>query len=343
MSDEFLEHLFQPFERAQDSTTSRIAGTGLGMAITKNIVDLMSGDIQVESVKGEGSVFTVTIPVQLQDACQEAVPEEWIGIHSLVVDDDRQTCENAAELLVNMGLRAEFVTEGRSAVARVIQAKNTTDPFSLVIIDWKMPDMDGVETARRIRQEVGPEIPVIILTAYDWSEIEREARAAGVTSFISKPFYRSKICYLLNEISGETHMAEVSHVSDAQDHTGCHILLVEDNDINREIARILIEETGAEVEEAVDGAEAVRKISQAKEGYYDLIFMDIQMPNMNGYEATRALDRHDTANVPIIAMTANAFDEDIRLALRAGMDAHFAKPLEVRKLEQILNRYLPQK
>ncbi|MEW4411691.1 response regulator [Clostridium sp. AN503] len=346
MDSEFLEHLFQPFERAQDSTTSRIAGTGLGMAITKNIVNLMSGDIQVESVQGSGSVFTVTMPMQLQDACQEAVPQEWIGIHSLVVDDDRQTCENAAELLVDMGLRAEFATEGRSAVERVIQAKNTPDPFSLVIIDWKMPDMDGVETARRIRQEVGPEIPVIILTAYDWSEIEREAREAGVTSFISKPFYRSKICYLLNEISGETQMAEAPSVSAARDHTGCRILLVEDNDINREIARILIEETGAEVEEAFDGAEAVQKISQAKEGYYDLIFMDIQMPNMNGYEATRAiraLGREDMAEIPIIAMTANAFDEDIRLALRSGMDAHFAKPLEVRKLEQILNRYLPQK
>ncbi len=165
MSREFLEHLFQPFERAKDSTNSRIAGTGLGMAITKNIVDLMSGDIQVESTPGTGSAFTVMLPMQLQDACQEAVPGEWLGIHSLVVDDDLQTCENAADLLVSLGLRAEFVTDGRSAVAKVVEAKDTPDPFELVIIDWKMPDMDGVETARRIRQEVGPEIPVFMLTA----------------------------------------------------------------------------------------------------------------------------------------------------------------------------------
>ena len=344
MSGEFLEHLFQPFERASDSS-DRAPGTGLGMAITRNIVDLMSGDIQVESRPGEGSCFTVMLPLQLQNARQEDVPEEWLGVHSLIVDDDRQTCENAAALLEDMGLRPEFVTEGEEAVRRVVRAKGTPDPFTLVIIDWKMPGMDGVEATRRIRREVGDEIPVIILTAYDWSEIEHEAREAGVTAFISKPFYRSKLCYLLNEISGEI-LTEAQCPYPDRDYGGRRILLVEDNDINREIARILLEERGIRVEEACDGVQAVRMVSESAPGYYDMIFMDVQMPNMNGYEATRAirsLDRADTARLPIVAMTANAFDEDVRTALRAGMDAHFAKPIEIVKLEQMLYRYLPGK
>ena len=235
------------------------------MAITRNIVDLMSGDIQVESRPGEGSRFTVMLPLQLQNARQEDVPEEWLGVHSLIVDDDRQTCENAAALLEDMGLRPEFVTEGAEAVCRVIQAKDTPDPFTLVIIDWKMPGMDGVEATRRIRREVGDEIPVIILTAYDWSEIEYDAREAGVTAFISKPFYRSKLCYLLNEISGET-LAEGQDVSPVRDYGGRRILLVEDNDINREIARILLEERGIRVEEACDGARAVQMVSVIRAG-----------------------------------------------------------------------------
>ena len=344
MSGEFLEHLFQPFERASDSS-DKASGTGLGMAITRNIVDLMSGDIQVESRPGEGSCFTVMLPLQLQNARQEDVPEEWLGVHSLIVDDDRQTCENAAALLEDMGLRPEFVTEGEEAVRRVVRAKGTPDPFTLVIIDWKMPGMDGVEATRRIRREVGDEIPVIILTAYDWSEIEYEARKVGVTAFISKPFYRSKLCYLLNEISGEI-LTEAQCPYPDRDYGGRRILLVEDNDINREIARILLEERGIRVEEACDGVQAVRMVSESEPGYYDMIFMDVQMPNMNGYQATRAirsLDRADTARLPIVAMTANAFDEDVRTALRAGMDAHFAKPIEIVKLEQMLYRYLPGK
>ena len=344
MSGDFLEHLFQPFERAADSA-DKASGTGLGMAITRNIVDLMSGDIQVESRPGEGSRFTVMLPLQLQNARQEDVLEEWLGVHSLIVDDDRQTCENAAALLEDMGLRPEFVTEGAEAVCRVIQAKDTPDPFTLVIIDWKMPGMDGVEATRRIRREVGDEIPVIILTAYDWSEIEYDAREAGVTAFISKPFYRSKLCYLLDEISGET-LTEGQDLSPVRDYGGRRILLVEDNDINREIARILLEERGIRVEEACDGARAVQMVSESAPGYYDMIFMDVQMPIMDGYEATRAirsLDRADTARLPIVAMTANAFDEDVRTALRAGMDAHFAKPIEIAKLEQMLYRYLSEK
>lgn len=343
MSREFMDKLFQPFERAQDSTSSKISGTGLGMAITKNIVDLMNGDIMVDSEPGKGSVFTVTLPLKLQDAPKEEVPEEWLGVHSLIVDDDLQTCENAADLLESMGFRVKFVTEGRTAVRCVVEAKDSPDPYELVIIDWKMPDMDGVEAARRIRAEVGPDIPVIVLTAYDWSEIESEAREAGVTAFLSKPFYRSKICYLLSELSGEKEMVEQQSLVSHSDFTDARVLIVEDNEINREIAYTFITEMGLEVEEAYDGKEALEKFAESPSGYYDLILMDIQMPVMNGYDCTRAirsLKRPDASVIPIVAMTANAFEDDVRSALRAGMNAHLAKPLDVKVLEDTIYKYL---
>lgn len=346
MSEEFQRKLFQPFERAQDSTSSKIAGTGLGMAITKNIVDMMSGDILVESSPGKGSVFTVTMPMRPENAKKEEVPEEWIGVHSLIVDDDRQTCENAVELLDNMGLRAQFVTDGRTAVSLVAEARDTSDPYQLVIIDWKMPDMDGVEAARRIRGEVGPDIPVIILTAYDWAEIEGEAREAGVTAFLAKPFYRSKICYLLSELSGEKDIPEPVLTGRTADYKDKRVLLTEDNEINREIARELVGECGALIEEACNGEEAVRMVKEAEEGYYDLILMDIQMPKMDGYEAARtirALNRRDVKILPIVAMTANAFAEDVQAAYRAGMNAHLAKPIDLNELGRILNTYLSER
>lgn len=341
MEPSFLEHIFQPFERARDHAGMRVAGTGLGMAITKNIIDLMNGDIHVESSPGKGSVFTISIPLKLQDAPKEQVPEAWLGINSLIVDDDRQTCLNAVELLRDMGLRACFVTDGETGVRYVADAKDTKDPYELIIIDWKMPGMDGVETARRIRENVGEAVPVIILTAYDWSEIECEAREAGVTAFISKPFYRSKMCYLLRGLDGSA--GEDKRTEKRLDYKGKRILLVEDNEINREIAGTLIREMGIMVEEAVDGGEAVDKVMRSEEGYYDLIFMDIQMPVMDGYQAARAirgLERRDVCCMPIIAMTANAFEEDVRAAIRAGMNAHFSKPIDLDALESLLSRYL---
>ena len=320
-----------------------MTGTGLGMAITKNIIDLMSGDIQVESSPGKGSVFTVTLPLKLQDVSQDETPLKWIGIHSLVVDDDREICENAAQLLESMGLRASFVTDGETAVKYAAEAKDTSDPVELALIDWKMPGMDGVETARRIRKETGPDIPVIILTAYDWTDIESEARVAGVTALLSKPFYCSKICYLLKELDGDAEPLEQKRFGDKPDYTGKRILIAEDNDLNREISRTMVTEMGIQAEEAVDGGEAVKKVAQSPEGYYDLILMDIQMPVMNGYEASRAiraLDREDVTSLPIIAMTADAFEEDVRNAKRAGMDRHFAKPIDVKAFEQMLYEYL---
>ena len=343
MSPEFLDKLFLPFERVQDSTHSKTTGTGLGMAITKNIVDIMSGDIQVKSELGKGSTFTVTLPLRLQNAPQEEIPGEWLGIHCLITDDDMQTCKNVTELLEDIGLRAEFTTEGMRAVSLAAQAMDSMDPFELMIIDWKMPDIDGVEITRRIRKIAGNEVPIIILTAYDWSDIEDEAREAGVTAFLAKPFYRSKICYLLRELEEEKNPVEYKEMGDSRDFQGKRVLLAEDNLLNREIARTLIEEMGADVEEACDGEEAVLKVSRSEEGYYSLILMDVQMPVMNGYEATKAirnLDRKDAARIPIVAMTANAFEDDRQEALRSGMNDHFSKPIDVKALEKLLDQYL---
>lgn len=343
MDKEFLEKLFQPFERAQNTTTSKITGTGLGMAITKNIIDLMNGGIQVTSSPDEGSTFIVSLPLQVQDAEKENIPDEWLDVHSLIIDDDLQICESAAELLEDMGLRAQFVTEGEEAVRLVVEAKDTPDPFQLVIVDWKMPGMDGIEVARRIRAEVGMDIPVIILSAYDWSEIEGDAMQAGVTTFLSKPFYRSKVCLLLHELSEDTTAFKDLHFVEKSVYTGKRLLLVEDNDLNREIANELISTTGIWIEEACDGEEAVKKVAESPEGYYDLILMDVQMPKIDGYEATRlirGMNRTDVGKLPIIAMTANAFAEDAQEALRSGMNAHFAKPIDLKALEQLMERYL---
>lgn len=339
MSREFTEKLFQPFERAKEHTSSKIVGTGLGMAITKNIIDMLNGEIQVDSTLGKGSVFTVIIPLKIQNAPQEEIPQKWQGVRGLIVDDDIQTCENTAELLGGMGLRAEYVTGGVEAVSRVIEAKNAQDPFEIIIIDWQMPEMDGVEATRRIREEIGQDIPVVILTSYDWSEIETEARNLGVTAFWAKPFYQSKICYLLKSLDGEEETQEETEEPEKPDYSEMRLLLVEDNEINREIARELIEETGIQIEEACDGEEAVRKVAESGEHYYNLILMDVQMPKMDGYEATkaiRAMNRGDVADVPIVAMTANVFEEDIRAAHRAGMNAHFAKPIDLKEFERLL-------
>lgn len=341
MDKAFMEKLFEPFERASDTTASKIAGTGLGLAITKNLVELVNGEILAESQPGKGSVFTVTLPLRIQEASQEDVPVQWAGLRTLVVDDEGQDCEIAVELLNGMGLRAQYVTESTAAVTVMAQALEAGDPFQLVMVDWKMPEMDGVEVIRQIRSwEADTEIPIVVLTAYDWSDIEYEAKDAGATAFLSKPFYRSKFVYLLNSLKEEPAAKEVRACSD---YSGRRLLLVEDHELNREIARMLIGQNGIQIEEACDGEEAVKKVRESEEGYYDIILMDVQMPKMDGYEATRAireLARRDTADMPIIAMTANAFEEDVRAALRAGMDAHLSKPIDTQRLNRMLSKYL---
>ena len=236
--------------------------------------------------------------------------------------------------------------DGASAIKLVTEANISSDPFELLIIDWKMPNMDGIEVTRRIREEIKQSIPIIILTAYDWLEIEHEPKEAGVTAFLSKPFYRSKICYLLNELDEEKEVIEIKDTSPAPAFNGKRILLVEDNLLNLEIAHTLIEEMGITVEDACDGEEAVQKIIDSNEYYYNLILMDIQMPKMDGYEATkviRKLNKKDTKDIPIIAMTANAFEEDKLTALQAGMTEHFSKPIDADELEKLLKYHLLQK
>ncbi len=344
MSQEFLKNIFSPFEREQTSTVSKTQGTGLGMSITKSIVDMMGGTITVTSEKGKGSEFVVNLQLRLQNAPKE--PEripELEGTPALVVDDDFNTCDSVTNMLLQIGMRAEWTMSGKEAVLRTKQAVERGDTFSVYIIDWLMPDMNGVEVARRIRQEVGDEAPIIILTAYDWSEIEKEAQEAGVTAFCSKPLFMSDLRKTLIRACNSESEWEPPEEKIVRDYSGKRLLLVEDNELNREIATEMLKDAGFVIEEAEDGKIAVEMVSKAEPGYYALVLMDIQMPVMDGYEAAREIRKlpvPELANIPIVAMTANAFEEDKKLAFDSGMDDHVAKPIDVEKLMEILNRIL---
>lgn len=342
MSKEFMDKIYDPFERAGTAEAQKAEGTGLGMSITKNIVDLMNGSIYVDSEWGKGSTFTVTLHFQLQEHEQEKLDEALMGLRVLVVDDDEDTCQDAVDTLEEIGMESEYVTGGEEAVDRVTQAHAAGSGFHAVLMDWKMPGMDGVEATRRIRQEVGRDVPVIILTAYDWEEIEEEAVAAGVTAFLAKPLFRSELCSILNHLRNGRSMTD-DRDQDNGKLRGSRILLVEDNELNREIARELLADTGAVIEEACDGVEAVEKMAASPEEYYSMIITDIQMPHMDGYEAARAiraLDRRDALTIPIIAMTANAFAEDVERVRAAGMNGHIAKPVDTQVLYDMVGKWI---
>lgn len=341
MSPEFQQHIFEAFSREDSSTVSGIQGTGLGMAITKNLVDMMGGKIAVHSEEGKGSEFIVDLRFALSD---EAVQHEKIpqlqGLRALVADDDANTCLNTGRMLREIGMRPEWTISGKEAVIRAQDALDQGDEFSVYIIDWLMPDMNGVETVRRIRRIVGNDKPIIILTAYDWADIEEEAREAGVSAFCSKPIFMSE---LRDALTRPFHVKQELPAAVHQGFIDKKILLVEDNALNQEIAQSILQENGFHVELANDGTEAVDKVAHAAPGQYDLILMDIQMPKMDGYEATRrirALPDGAQAGVPIVAMTANAFAEDKRAALEAGMNGHIAKPIEIPKLMETLKEIL---
>ena len=344
MDEAFLKTIFDPFTRSENSVSRNIEGTGLGMSITRNIVRLMEGDIQVESQVGVGSRFTVQIHLKLQDLEAEDV-EELANLRILVADDDKDSCIAACEILEGIGMQAEWVSSGEEAVLRTRKSHEEGDDFAAVILDWKMPGKDGIETAREIRQQVGDGVPIIILSAYDWTEVEDRARDAGIQAFIEKPLFRSRLVYALKSVlsrdDGKKQMEmEELHQAGFQ---GKRVLLVEDNELNREISEELLTAIGVEVEQAEDGKQAVEKVQSSSPYHYDLIFMDIQMPVMNGYEAARrirSLDREDTGKVPIIAMTANAFADDVKEAYDAGMNDHVAKPVEVAKLVEVLQKWL---
>ena len=339
MSEEFQKHIFEEFSREESSTVSGIQGTGLGMSITKNIVDLMGGTIALTSEPGKGTEFIVTLCFTRSG--QKAEPKQLPqleGLRALVADDDTNTCLNVSTMLSKIGMRPEWTISGKEAVIRTKYAVEQGDAFSVYIIDWLIPDMNGIEIVRQIRKVIGNRCPIIILTAYDWADIEDEARAAGVTAFCEKPLFLSELRRVLAEPFRAEPASKPAQPT-AADLKGKKLLLVEDNELNREIALEILKEAGFVVDTAEDGAVAVQKIKQAAPGQYDLILMDIQMPNLDGYEATRqirALPDAEKASIPIFAMTANAFEEDRQNALAAGMNGHIAKPLDVPHLLRVL-------
>ena len=345
MSPEFAKKIFEPFERERTSTVSRIQGTGLGMAITKNIVDMMGGTIEVQTAQGKGSEFIICVPMRTQ---AEHRPVEKIteleGLKALVVDDDFNTCDSVTKMLVKVGMRAEWTLSGKEAVLRARQSIEMSDVYHAYIIDWRLPDMNGIEVTRQIRS-LHDDTPIIILTAYDWSDIEVEAKAAGVTAFCSKPMFMSDLRETLMSALGQklTDASQELLPEEDADFKDRHILLVEDNELNREIAQEILREYGFRVDTAENGAVAVEKVRTAAPGSYDLVLMDVQMPVMDGYTATRqirALEDPALAGIPILAMTANAFDEDRRNAMESGMNGFLSKPIVIGDLVQELHKIL---
>ena len=345
MSPEFVQKIFSPFERERTSTVSRTQGTGLGMAITKNIVDMMGGTIEVQTEQGKGTEFIVRLPFRIQPEHHRTEKiAELEGLKALVVDDDFNTCDSVTKMLVKVGMRSEWTLSGKEAVLRARQSMELGDAFHAYIIDWRLPDMNGIEVTRQIRS-LGDDTPIIILTAYDWSDIEVEARAAGVTAFCAKPLFMSDIRETLLAAIGQKQAETEDSILPAagSNFKDRCILLVEDNELNREIAMEILNEYGFLVDTAENGAVAVEKMKKSSPGDYDLVLMDVQMPVMNGYEGTkqiRALDNPALAEITILAMTANAFDEDRKKALECGMDGFLSKPIVIEELITTLQNNL---
>ncbi len=344
MSEEFVAHIFEPFEREKTSTISGIQGTGLGMAITKNIVDMMNGTIKVESRQNVGTEVTVTFTFRLNSEVRE--PKDILELNdcrALVIDDDFNTCDSVSYMLGQLGMRAEWTLSGKEAVLRTRQASMRGDSYSVYVVDWLLPDMNGIEVTRRIRKEAGRDVPVIILTAYDWADIEEEAAEAGVTAFCSKPLFLSELrnC-LISVMDGDENKKKRKENKGHKHHTG-RILLAEDNELNQEIAVAILGDAGFVTDVAKNGQIAVDMLENSRPGYYQLVLMDVQMPVMNGYEATRVirrLENRELASIPILAMTANAFEEDKREAVHCGMNGHIAKPIDIEKLFDMLDEVL---
>ena len=341
MSPEFQKIMFEPFSRADDQRTTRIQGTGLGMAITRNIVNLMNGSIKVDSALNRGTKITVTIFLKLQESEKEQ-EKELAELPVLVVDDDKICCESTVATLSEIGIAGEWVLSGKEAVQRCYEHHEKKEDYFAIILDWKMPEMDGIETARQIRKRIGSDITIILLSSFEFSEIEEEAKAAGVDAFIAKPLFRSRLTATLRRFVSEKKEKTARDYLESADYSGKRILLVEDNELNREITSEILQMTGVEVEYAENGKIAVEKVLNAPANRYDLAFMDIQMPVMNGYEATAAIRglSGERGQLPIVAMTANAFAEDVQMAKNAGMNGHIAKPLDVKKLSEILKKWL---
>ncbi len=341
MSEEFLETIYDPFVRANNTTVSKIQGTGLGMAITKNLVDLMGGTIQVQSKLGEGSVFTVNIDFRFAKTTNDPAFWEHHHIeHILAVDDEEDICVSICDAMAETGVEVSYTTSGEKALAMVQEAGGSGQPYDLVLLDWQMPGMDGVETTRKIRESVGQALPVLVLTAYDWENIEEEAKNAGINAFLSKPFFVSSLQQTIEQLWGEqSGNADAEGEGDSLE--GISFLVAEDNEINAELLQELLKTEGASTDLATNGQEALDKFTASAPGTYDMILMDVQMPIMDGYEAVRQIrksDHPEAKTIPIAAMTANAFAEDVANATAAGMDAHLAKPINMALLKQTVLR-----
>ena len=343
MSKEFQEHIFDAFTREQTVTKSGIQGTGLGMAISKNIIDMMGGTITVKSEAGKGSEFVVSIECKIAPGIVKYKPvPELQGARALVVDDDTDSCMSVCKMLRDIEMDADWTTSGKEAVIRAKEAFDMKKEFKAYIIDWQLPDLNGIETVRRIRKVIGDDTPIIILTAYDWTDIAQEAREAGVTAFVSKPLFLSELrTVLTRQATGSENRKREDDEKKKKRYAGKHVLLVEDNELNREIATAILEDAGLIVDSVADGTDAVARMGVAKDSEYDLILMDIQMPKMDGYTATReirTLASNKKANIPIIAMTANAFEEDKKKAFQSGMNAHIAKPITIEVILHTLDQ-----
>ena len=344
MSQEFVEHIFEPFERERNSTISKIQGTGLGMAITKNIVDMMNGSISVTSEQGVGSEFKVSFTFRLHaEKKEDLILPELKDCRALVVDDDFNTCDSVSYMLGQLGMHAEWTLSGKEAVLRSHQALTRDAGYSVYIVDWLLPDMNGIEVTRRIRKEIGENVPIIVLTAYDWSDIEEEAKEAGVTAFCNKPLFLSELRACLHSVMQPTAQGDKADEKENRPHHTGRILLAEDVEMNQELAVVILENAGFSVDVADNGQIAFDMVAKSEPGYYQAVLMDVQMPVMDGYEATkriRKLENHELASIPIIAMTANAFTEDREEALKVGMNGHIAKPIDVQVLFETLEKIL---
>lgn len=344
MSSEFVSHIFEPFEREDRESIGGIQGTGLGMAITKNIIDMMNGSIEVTSEQGVGTEFKVNLSFRIEEKSKESweIPQ-LKNCRALVVDDDFNTCDSVSCMLGQLGLRAEWTLSGKEAVLRTHQASMRKDSYGVYIIDWLLPDVNGIEVTRRIRNEMGDDVPVIVLTAYDWVDIEEEAKEAGVTAFCSKPLFMSELNECLHSIVDISKKSKEREEAEHVKISAGRILLAEDNELNQEIAVTILEGEGFQVDVAGNGKLAVEMLERAKPDYYQVVLMDVQMPVMNGYEATksiRKLKNQKIASIPIIAMTANAFEEDKQQAMQSGMNGHIAKPINISKLFETLETVL---
>ena len=344
MSEDYLKIIFDPFTREETRSTYGIQGTGLGMPITKNLVDLMGGSIHVESELGKGSTFTVELELRIpEEAVRETDPKFWTDhrlSRMIVADDDEQICKNIVKTMAKTGVLTDYATDGKTAVQMMRSAREAGQPYDLILLDWQMPTLDGMETTRLIRKNYSDKIPIILLTAYDWSEIEQEAAEIGITHFMSKPFFMSTFKTAVQRVMSSAEKKVESQSDIVRDR---RILVVDDIEVNRIILVKILKAMGAECDTAVNGQEAVEKFTASRPGEYDLILMDVQMPVMDGYDATRTIrsSSHPMAGmIPIIAMTANAFVDDVREALESGMDAHIAKPIQIDNLKATIHQVL---